>query len=388
MDTDQDLKDAQYLSQQYPELDYWRKCINDKDLRGFVTDDEDNDQDDNYDTIASHNLSNLLEILEKSYDASEKVDESDKEWDEMCQILSQKTNESRTERAESPELLCSDDDDQGIDGILGEKEHENSFEMCQILSQETKERKAESPEILCSDDDDDQGIDEILGEKYEHENSLKRKPSLDIEKNLTKRSKFLSQKTNENKAERAESPEPLCSDDDDQSIDEILAEEEHENSLKRKPSLDIDKNVTKRSKLDDLDDTFNPSQDCSVYSRKNTSSPSILQELDFVEDEKNESGYHLSQSDIKSPVKLSVSPMIEIAPPKSPNQFDETDHIQSLILQELDFADLDDKNESGDHIKQSDIKSPVKLSVSSIMETALPKSPNQGFSKSSFFPIN
>jgi hypothetical protein len=37
LDTDQDLKDAQYLSQQYPELDYWRKCINDKDLRGFVT---------------------------------------------------------------------------------------------------------------------------------------------------------------------------------------------------------------------------------------------------------------------------------------------------------------------------------------------------------------
>ena len=283
MDTDQDLKDAQYLSQQYPELDYWRKCINDKDLRGFVTDDENDDDDDgngsdvNHDTIASHNLSNLLEILEKSDDAIEKVDESDKEWDEMCQILSQKTNE----------------------------------------------RRAESPEILCSDDDE---IDEILGEK-----------------------------------------------------------EGHENSLKRKPSLDIDKNVTKRSKLDDLDDTFNPSQDCSVYSRKNTSSPSILQELDFVEDDKNESGDQISQSDMKSPVKLSVSPMMETALPKSPNQFDETDHIQSLILQELDFADLDDKNESGDHIKQSNIKSPVKLSVSSIMETALPKSPNQGFSKSIYF---
>ena len=285
MDTDQDLKDAQYLSQQYPELDYWRKCINDKDLRGFVTDDENDDDDDgngsdvNHDTIASHNLSNLLEILEKSDDAIEKVDESDKEWDEMCQILSQKTNE----------------------------------------------RRAESPEILCSDDDE---IDEILGEKEE---------------------------------------------------------EGHENSLKRKPSLDIDKNVTKRSKLDDLDDTFNPSQDCSVYSRKNTSSPSILQELDFVEDDKNESGDQISQSDMKSPVKLSVSPMMETALPKSPNQFDETDHIQSLILQELDFADLDDKNESGDHIKQSNIKSPVKLSVSSIMETALPKSPNQGFSKSIYF---
>merc|ERR1711956_114807 len=50
----------------------------------------------------------------------------------------------------------------------------------------------------------------------------------------------------------------------------------------------------------------------------------------------------------------------------------------SLILQELDFADLEDKNESGDHIKQSEIKSPVKLSISSIMETALPKSQNQG----------
>ena len=127
MDTDQDLKDAQYLSQQYPELDYWRKCINDKDLRGFVTDDENDDEDGNgsdvnRDTIASHNLSNLLEILEKSDDAIEKVDESDKEWDEMCQILSQKTNESRAERAESPELLCSDDDDQ-IDEILGEKEN-------------------------------------------------------------------------------------------------------------------------------------------------------------------------------------------------------------------------------------------------------------------------
>ena len=283
MDTDQDLKDAQYLSQQYPELDYWRKCINDKDLRGFVTDDENDDDDGNgsdvnHDTIASHNLSNLLEILEKSDDASEKVDESDKEWDEMCQILSQKTNE----------------------------------------------RRAESAEILCSDDD--QGIDEILGEK-----------------------------------------------------------EEHENSLKRKPSLDIDRNVTKRSKLDDLDDTFNPSQDCSVYSRKNTSSPSILQELDFVEDDKNESGDQISQSDIKSPEKLSVSPMMVTDLPKSPNQFDETDHIQSLILQELDFADLDDKNESGDHIKQSGVKSPVKLSVSSIMETALPKSPNQGFSKSISF---
>ena len=290
MDTDQDLKDAQYLSQQYPELDYWRKCINDKDLRGFVTDDENDDDEDgnvsdvNHDTIASHNLSNLLEILEKSDDTIEKVDESDKEWDEMCQILSQKTNESRAERAESPELLCSDDDDKGIDEILGEKQGK-----------------------------------------------------------------------------------------------------EHENSLKRKPSLDIDKNVTKRSKLDDLDETFNPSQDCSVYSRKNTSSPSILQELDFVEDDKNESGDQISQSDMKSPVKLSVSPMMETALPKSPNQFDETDHIQSLILQELDFADLDDKNESGDHIKQSDIKSPVKLSVSSIMETALPKSPNQGFSKSISF---
>ena len=268
-----------------------------------------------------------MEILEKSDDAIEKVDESDKEWDEMCQILSQKTNESRLERAESPELLCSDDDDQ-IDEILGEKEHENSFEICQILSQKTNERRAESPEILCSDDDDDQGIDEILGEKEE---------------------------------------------------------KEHENSLKRKPSLDIDKNVTKRSKLDDLDETFNPSQDCSVYSRKNTSSPSILQELDFVEDDKNESGDQISQSDIKSSVKLSVSPIMETDLPKSPNQFDETDHIQSLILQELDFADLDDKNESGDHIKQSDIKSPVKLSVSSIMETALPKSPNQGFSKSIYF---
>ena len=289
MDTDQDLKDAQYLSQQYPELDYWRKCINDKDLRGFVTDDENDDDDGNgsdvnRDTIASHNLSNLLEILEKSDDAIEKVDESDKEWDEMCQILSQKTNERR---AESPEIICSDDDD-----------------------------------------DDDQGIDEILGEKQG---------------------------------------------------------KEHENSLKRKPSLDIDKNVTKRSKLDDLDETFNPSQDCSVYSRKNTSSPSILQELDFVEDDKNESGDQISQSDIKSPVKLSVSPIMETDLPKSPNQFDETDHIQSLILQELDFADLDDKNESGDHIKQSDIKSPVKLSVSSIIETALPKSPNQGFSKSISF---
>ena len=290
MDTDQDLKDAQYLSQQYPELDYWRKCINDKDLRGFVTDDENDDDEDgnvsdvNHDTIASHNLSNLLEILEKSDDTIEKVDESDKEWDEMCQILSQKTNESRAERAESPELLCSDDDDKGIDEILGEKQGK-----------------------------------------------------------------------------------------------------EHENSLKRKPSLDIDKNVTKRSKLDDLDETFNPSQDCSVYSRKNTSSPSILQELDFVEDDKNESGDQISQSDIKSPVKLSVSPMMETALPKSPNQFDETDHIQSLILQELDFADLDDKNESGDHIKQSDIKSPVKLSVCSILETALPKSPNQGFSKSISF---
>lgn len=331
MDTDQDLKDAQYLSQQYPELDYWRKCINDKDLRGFVTDDENDDDDGNgsdvnHDTIASHNLSNLLEILEKSDDASEKVDESDKEWDEMCQILSQKTNESRVERAESPELLNSDDDGQGIDEILGEteKKHENSFEICQILSQKTNERRAESPEILCSDDDE---IDEILGEK----------------------------------------------------------EEGHENSLKRKPSLDIDRNVTKRSKLDDLDDTFNPSQDCSVYSRKNTSSPSILQELDFVEDDKNESGDQISQSDIKSPEKLSVSPMMVTDLPKSPNQFDETDHIQSLILQELDFADLDDKNESGDHIKQSDIKSPVKLSVSSIMETALPKSPNQGFSKSISF---
>ena len=333
MDTDQDLKDAQYLSQQYPELDYWRKCINDKDLRGFVTDDENDDDDGNgsdvnRDTIASHNLSNLLEILEKSDDAIEKVDESDKEWDEMCQILSQKTNESRAERAESPELLCSDDDDQIVE-ILGEKEHENGFEICQILSQKTNERRAESPEIICSDDDDDdQGIDEILGEKQG---------------------------------------------------------KEHENSLKRKPSLDIDKNVTKRSKLDDLDETFNPSQDCSVYSRKNTSSPSILQELDFVEDDKNESGDQISQSDIKSPVKLSVSPIMETDLPKSPNQFDETDHIQSLILQELDFADLDDKNESGDHIKQSDIKSPVKLSVSSIIETALPKSPNQGFSKSISF---
>ena len=91
LDNDQDLQDAQYLSQRYPELDYWRKCINDQDLRGFVTDDS---GDDDNDSVNNHNLSNLLEILENS-DASKKgndSDDDDKEWDEMCQILSQKSN--------------------------------------------------------------------------------------------------------------------------------------------------------------------------------------------------------------------------------------------------------------------------------------------------------
>ena len=94
LDNDQDLQDAQYLCQCYPELDYWKKCINDQDLRGFVTDesDDDNEKDD----VENHNLSNLLEILEHS-DTSEKGDVSDddkddQEWDEMCQILSQKSN--------------------------------------------------------------------------------------------------------------------------------------------------------------------------------------------------------------------------------------------------------------------------------------------------------
>ena len=90
LDNDQDLQDAQYLSQCYPELEYWKKCINDQDLRGFVTDDSDDDEKDN---VENHNLSNLLEILEHS-DTSEKGNDSDndKEWDEMCQILSQKSN--------------------------------------------------------------------------------------------------------------------------------------------------------------------------------------------------------------------------------------------------------------------------------------------------------
>ena len=176
IENDQDLQDAQYLSKCYPEVEYWRKCINDQDLRGFVTDEEDGDE-------GTHDLSNLLEILENSADATEKDDDDDdydKEWDEMCQILSQKTNH-------------------------------------------TNEREPDENEQVQNAYESDDG-------------------------------------------------------------------KEVENYIKRKSSIDLDQNATKRSRLDDVtDESFN--LDCSVYSRKNTSSPSILQEMESI-DEKKESENH------------------------------------------------------------------------------------------------
>ena len=179
IENDQDLQDAQYLSKCYPEVEYWRKCINDQDLRGFVTDEEDGDEG----TVDTHDLSNLLEILENSADATEKDnddDDYDKEWDEMCQILSQKTNH-------------------------------------------TNERVPDENEQVQNAYESDDG-------------------------------------------------------------------KEVENYIKRKSSIDLDQNATKRSRLDDVtDESFN--LDCSVYSRKNTSSPSILQEMESI-DEKKESENH------------------------------------------------------------------------------------------------
>ena len=200
IENDQDLQDAQYLSKCYPEVEYWRKCINDQDLRGFVTDEEDGDE-------GTHDLSNLLEILENSADATTEKDDGayDKEWDEMCQILSQKTNRSSEREPDEDDLV------------------QNAYE-----SDEGKE------------------------------------------------------------------------------VENYI--------LKRKSSLDLDQNATKRSRLDDAtEESFPDLHNCSVYSRKNTSSPSILQEIELT-DEKQESEDHAY-----SPLPSNLS-MIETSLYKSPIQ--------------------------------------------------------------------
>ena len=212
LDNDQDLQDAQYLAQTYPELDYWKKCINDKDLRGFVTDESEDDEKENFE---NHNLSNLLEILEHS-DTSEKGDTSDNndknddEWDEMCQILSQKSNNTGCERSESPDIPLNDD--------LGFNEADEQFEIQNVI----------------------------------------------------------------------------------------------QSSLKRKSSLEISQNDTKKSKLDEQEESFNLSQNCSIYSRLNTSSPSILKDLDLAD------GKHENRSHSHTPEKFCTT-NIKTSPIKTPD---------------------------------------------------------------------
>merc|ERR1712223_2282579 len=216
LDNDQDLQDAQYLCQCYPELDYWKKCINDQDLRGFVTDESDDDSEK--DDVENHNLSNLLEILEHS-DTSEKGDigdrdKDDQEWDEMCQILSQKSNNTGCERTESPELPLNDD----------------------------------------------QECNEI--------------------------------------------------------VDLIEIPDEVESCLKRKSPFDIGQNDTKRSKLDDQEESFILSQNCSVYSRVNSSSPSILTyDADLAD------GKYEDRDRSHSP-KIACTTPIKTSPNKTPTQGD------------------------------------------------------------------
>ncbi len=251
LDSDQDLQDAFYLSEKFPKLVHWRNSIRNQDLRGFIEEDEDVEASDHGDKInleASQNLSNLLEILEEHAEDDTQDEKSLEEWDEMCQILSQKPHQS------------------------GDKSH---------LDEDTKD-------VLES-----------------HETEAKKEEPF----------------KDQSQMDGYESPD-LFEDEDEaeESVKENLADNHSIIAKKRKSSIGCDANVSKKSKLD-LDDSV-AWQNCSVYSRKVDSSPSILQnDVDILDSQKDLDDIHASpddnfkkvmdSSDHQSPSFEELEPIIE-----------------------------------------------------------------------------
>ena len=221
------MKDAQYLSEKFPKLEHWTKSINDKDLRGFITEsDSEETEAEMEENLASQNLSGLLEILEEDqtqisikdhgnegHEDHEKSDEKqdDEEWDEMCEMLSQnlsqKSIESQKSRVESPELLHN----------LSQK------------SIESQKSRAESPDLFASNSDTDEDL-----------NDSKQKSSAEID---------FSPIRHNNSVKESIDLDPIDFDPDkkNNSAEESI-------SLKRKSSPKSDPdigNLSKRSKLND-----------------------------------------------------------------------------------------------------------------------------------------
>ena len=113
MRNEQDVLDAKYLAKTYPQVDEWKKFVDDlnnPEFAGFLESSQDNCSQD----VASQNLSGLLDILED--EVIDKSDDDNEEWSEMCDILqSQKSSpvvkSAMNSRSESPDLFGSDQDD-------------------------------------------------------------------------------------------------------------------------------------------------------------------------------------------------------------------------------------------------------------------------------------
>lgn len=97
LEDEQDLEDAKYLAKLCPQLEHWKTSISDQSLRGFISDSEENSENqqqrfEESKLIASQNLSNLLNILEEE-NSEEEEEENDEEWNEVCQYLSQQSKD-------------------------------------------------------------------------------------------------------------------------------------------------------------------------------------------------------------------------------------------------------------------------------------------------------
>ena len=114
-----DIQDAKYLANTFPQVDQWRtfvENINNPSFAGFAM-----EEDEDIAEIASQNLSGLLDILEEE-ETSENESEVDEEWSEMCEVLqsqksltTQSPHGSKDDRSESPDIFGSDSDNSSSD---------------------------------------------------------------------------------------------------------------------------------------------------------------------------------------------------------------------------------------------------------------------------------
>lgn len=177
-------------------------------------------------------MSNLLEILEEEADLTQneevvqkEQDQSNQEWDEMCDILS--SQKSTQNGYESPDLFDDSDDSDDIE----------------LSSPKKSVKKCEEPIIHT----DVQFSSPNNGEKSCEINEIPNFSHPEIEFSIS---------------------------------DQVS---------KRKNSVELDQSQHKKSKLDFSDEDSSFWQNCSIYSRQNTCSPSILNNILSSPEKKNSS---------------------------------------------------------------------------------------------------